>query len=320
MQNVLEVKNLKTYFFTDEGIAKAVDDISFEIGAGETVGLVGESGCGKSVTSLSVMRLLKAHTMEGQILLEGKDLNNMSERELSKTRGKDISMIFQDPMTSLDPCFTCGYQMRETILQHHKISREEADNMALELLKSVGIPDPKATLRRYPHELSGGQRQRIMIAMAMTCNTKLLIADEPTTALDMTIQAQILNLMRDIRKEHNTAILMITHDLGVVAELCDRVIVMYCGKIVESGTVRQIFHSPMHPYTRDLLASLPSLDVKQDRLNTISGVVPSITALPTGCRYHPRCSVLCEACSREYPEMIEVEPGHKVCCHLCERK
>ena len=320
MQNVLEVKNLKTYFFTDEGIAKAVDDISFEIGAGETVGLVGESGCGKSVTSLSVMRLLKAHTMEGQILLEGKDLNNMSERELSKTRGKDISMIFQDPMTSLDPCFTCGYQMRETILQHHKISREEADNMALELLKSVGIPDPKATLRRYPHELSGGQRQRIMIAMAMTCNTKLLIADEPTTALDMTIQAQILNLMRDIRKEHNTAILMITHDLGVVAELCDRVIVMYCGKIVESGTVRQIFHSPMHPYTRDLLASLPSLDVKQDRLNTISGVVPSITALPTGCRYHPRCSVLCEVCSREYPEMIEVEPGHKVCCHLCERK
>ena len=320
MQNVLEVKNLKTYFFTDEGIAKAVDDISFEIGAGETVGLVGESGCGKSVTSLSVMRLLKTHTMEGQILLEGKDLNNMSERELSKTRGKDISMIFQDPMTSLDPCFTCGYQMRETILQHHKISREEADNMALELLKSVGIPDPKATLRRYPHELSGGQRQRIMIAMAMTCNTKLLIADEPTTALDMTIQAQILNLMRDIRKEHNTAILMITHDLGVVAELCDRVIVMYCGKIVESGTVRQIFHSPMHPYTRDLLASLPSLDVKQDRLNTISGVVPSITALPTGCRYHPRCSVLCEACSREYPEMIEVEPGHKVCCHLCERK
>ena len=320
MQNVLEVKNLKTYFFTDEGIAKAVDDISFEIGAGETVGLVGESGCGKSVTSLSVMRLLKAHTMEGQILLEGKDLNKMSERELAKTRGRDISMIFQDPMTSLDPCFTCGYQMRETILQHHKISREEADNMALELLKSVGIPDPKATLRRYPHELSGGQRQRIMIAMAMTCNTKLLIADEPTTALDMTIQAQILNLMRDIRKEHNTAILMITHDLGVVAELCDRVIVMYCGKIVESGTVRQIFHNPLHPYTRDLLASLPSLDKKQDRLNTIHGVVPSITALPTGCRYHPRCTVLCDACSREYPKMIEVEPGHKVCCHLCERK
>ena len=315
-EKLLDVKNLKTYFFTDEGIAKAVDDISFDINYGETVGLVGESGCGKSVTSLSIMRLLKAHTLEGQILLEGGDLMKMSNAQLAKLRGKDIGMIFQDPMTSLDPVFTIGYQMRETILKHHKMTKAEANELAVSLFTQVGIPDPEATLRRYPHELSGGQRQRVMIAMAMTCDTKLLIADEPTTALDVTIQAQILNLMRKIKEEKGNSILIITHDLGVVAELCDRVIVMYCGKIVESGNVRQIFNDPQHPYTKALLASIPSLELEQDRLSTIHGVVPSITALPTGCRFHPRCEMACDVCKSEYPEMKEVADGHFAACHF----
>lgn len=315
-EKLLQVKDLKTYFFTDEGIAKAVDGISFDINYGETVGLVGESGCGKSVTSLSIMRLLKAHKFEGEILLEDQDLMKASNAQLSKLRGKDIGMIFQDPMTSLDPVFTIGFQMRETILKHHDMTKQEADQLAISLFEQVGIPDPAATLKRYPHELSGGQRQRVMIAMAMTCDTKLLIADEPTTALDVTIQAQILKLMRKIKEEKGNSILLITHDLGVVAELCDRVIVMYCGKIVESGTVRQIFYNPLHQYTKALLASIPSIDGNQDRLSTIKGVVPSITALPTGCRFHPRCEAVCEKCSQDYPEMIEAEPGHFVACHL----
>lgn len=317
-EKLLQVKDLKTYFFTDEGVAKAVDGISFDINCGETVGLVGESGCGKSVTSLSIMRLLKAYRFEGEILLEDQDLMKASNAQLSKLRGKDIGMIFQDPMTSLDPVFTIEFQMRETILKHHNMTREEAHQLAVSLFEQVGIPDPEATLKRYPHELSGGQRQRVMIAMAMTCDTKLLIADEPTTALDVTIQAQILKLMRKIKEEKGNSILLITHDLGVVAELCDRVIVMYCGKIVESGTVRQIFYNPLHQYTKALLSSIPSIDGNQDRLSTIKGVVPSITALPTGCRFHPRCEAVCEKCSQEYPEMIEAEPGHFVACHLVE--
>lgn len=315
---LLEVRDLRTYFFTDEGIAKAVDGVSFEIGRGETVGLVGESGCGKSVTSLSIMRLIKAHQMGGEILLDGEDLLKMPDSKLNKLRGKDIGMIFQDPMTSLDPVFTCGFQMRETIRRHQKISKAEADKLAISLLEQVGIPDPIATMKRYPHELSGGQRQRVMIAMAMTCNTKLLIADEPTTALDMTIQAQILNLMRKIKEEKHNSILIITHDLGVVAELCDRVIVMYCGKIVESGTVRQIFHNPQHQYTKALLASIPSLEKESTRLSTIHGVVPSITALPDGCRFHPRCDKACNICRQQHPEMREIEPGHKTACYLAE--
>lgn len=317
MARLLEVSNLKTQFKTDEGIARAVDGISFHIDAGETVGLVGESGCGKSVTSLSIMRLHSGDIVEGDIKLEGKSILAMSKHELQEMRGQDISMIFQDPMTSLDPVFTVGYQLRETIRRHRNISKAEADKIAVSLLEQVGIPQPELRMKSYPHELSGGMRQRVMIAIAMSCEAKLLIADEPTTALDMTIQAQILDLMRQIKKEKNNAILLITHDLGVVAEMCDRVLVMYCGKIVETGTVLQIFKNPLHPYTKGLLGSIPSLDQQKERLNTIQGVVPSITCLPTGCRFHPRCSECTDVCREVMPEMTEVEPNHFVACCLC---
>ncbi len=315
METLLEVRDLKTHFFTDGGVAKAVDGISFSVGKGETVGIVGESGSGKSVTALSILGLHTGKVMGGEVVFEGKDLLKLSKTELQKIRGGDISMIFQDPMTSLDPVFTVGFQLREAIKKHQNVkSNAEANRIAVEALCKVGIPQPEARIKNYPHQLSGGMRQRVIIAMALCCHSKLIIADEITTALDMTIQAQILELLREIKANSGTSILLITHDLGVVAEMCDRVIVMYCGRVIERGTAEQIFHNPQHQYTKGLLSSIPRIEKEVDRLSVIPGVVPSITNLPDGCRFHPRCDMACERCLEQIPELREVEPGHFTAC------
>ena len=292
---LLEVKNLKTRFKTEDGEFYAVDDISFKVEAGKTLGIVGESGCGKSVTSLSIMRLIQnpGHIEAGQVLLDGKDILKISDKEMRKIRGQEMAMIFQEPMTSLNPVFTCGDQIMEVIQIHNKdISSQEAAERALEMLKKVGIPSPERRFHEYPHQLSGGMRQRVMIAMSMSCNPRLLIADEPTTALDVTIQAQILDLMRKLQSEFKTGMILITHDLGVVAEMCDDVMVMYAGKAVEQGSVQDIFYRPKHPYTRGLLDSIPHFESAErlERLRTIPGLVPSLLALPKGCRFYDRCS------------------------------
>lgn len=314
---LLNVENLKTYFYTEDGVVPAVDGVSFSLDKGEALGIVGESGCGKSVTSLSIMRLVPnppGKIIEGRIEFEGQDLLAKSEAEMRSIRGNDISMIFQEPMTSLNPLFTVGDQIMEAIILHQKVGKAEARARAIEMLRKVGIPSPERRVDEYPHQMSGGMRQRVMIAMALSCNPKLLIADEPTTALDVTIQAQILDLMRKLRRELGTSILLITHDLGVIAELVDKVVVMYAGKIVERADVREIFANPTHPYTEGLLGSIPKLHENRDRLQTIEGTVPNPFRMPPGCRFHPRCRDAKEICSLEEPPVLEVAPGHSVQC------
>jgi oligopeptide/dipeptide ABC transporter ATP-binding protein len=315
----VEIRGLKTYFFTESGVAKAVDGVDFDIMKGEVLGLVGESGSGKSVTALSILRLIPdppGRIVGGEIRFKGRDLLKLSWDEIRSVRGREISMIFQEPMTSLNPVFKIGMQVMEVILAHERVPRERAQARAEALLTAVGIPDAKTRLNQYPHELSGGMRQRVMIAIALALNPALLIADEPTTALDVTIQAQILDLMLEM-KDRDDSILLITHNLAVVAETCDRVAVMYGGKIQEIAPVRELFHNPLHPYTRGLLASLPRVDgEKASRLTTIPGSVPDIHSLPAGCKFTTRCSERFEPCDGVEPPMIEAAPGHWVRCHL----
>jgi peptide/nickel transport system ATP-binding protein len=318
---LLQIKGLRTYFHTEAGVAKAVDGVSFDIMPGEVVGLVGESGSGKSVTALSILRLIPdppGRIIAGSILFKGQDLLKLSWEEIRKIRGREISMIFQEPMTSLNPVFTIGMQIMEVVLHHEKISKKDAFDRSVEMLRLVGIPDPASRMHDYPHQYSGGMRQRVMIAMALACNPSLLIADEPTTALDVTIQAQILELMLKIKDERkDAAIFLITHNLAVVAETCHRVIVMYGGKIQEIAPVHELFKNPLHPYTQGLLASLPTVDgARQKRLRTIPGNVPSIMDLPVGCKFVTRCPVKLDRCAITEPELLEVTPGHWVRCFL----
>ena len=318
---LVQVRGLKTYFKTEDGMAKAVDGVDFDIQAGEVLGLVGESGSGKSVTALSILRLIPdppGRIVGGSILYKGRDLLKLSWKQIREIRGKEISMIFQEPMTSLNPVFTIGKQLTEVILEHERVSKKEAFDRSVEMLELVGIPDPATRMNDYPHQYSGGMRQRVMIAMALACGPSLLIADEPTTALDVTIQAQILELMLQIKeKRKDAAILLITHNLAVVAETCNRVMVMYGGKIQEVAPVKELFKNPQHPYTRGLLASLPAVDgEKQRRLRTIPGNVPSIMDLPVGCKFVTRCTERLEKCESIEPELLETSPGHWVRCHL----
>ncbi len=317
--SLLEIENLQTHFFTERGQIPAVDGIDLSIRKGEVLGVVGESGCGKSVTSLSVMRLVPnppGRIVGGQIRFKGEDLVTASEKRMRQIRGNEIAMIFQEPMTSLNPVYTIGDQIGETIRIHMKASKKAARQQAIEMLRKVGIPRAEEIVDEYPHQLSGGMRQRVMIAMAMACNPELLIADEPTTALDVTIQAQILDLMRTLNRESKTAILLITHDLGVVAEMCHRVVVMYAGNVVEEGDVRTILKNPKHPYTIGLLNSIPKLDGKKERLYSIPGNVPIPGSLTVGCRFAPRCEHATDKCRAEMPALIPVGDGHKSRCWL----
>lgn len=315
--NLLEVRDLRTYFYTEEGVGKAVDGVSFELARGETLGLVGESGCGKSVSALSAMRLIPqppGRIESGQVLFKGRDLLTLSEDEMCQVRGDDIAMIFQEPMTSLNPVLTCGYQISESVILHQNVSKQEARKRAIEMLKLVGIPAPEQRVDEYPHQLSGGMRQRVMIAMALSCNPDLLIADEPTTALDVTIQAQILELLQRLQEEFGMAILMITHDLGVIAEVADRVAVMYAGQVVEYASTEELFSRPLHPYTRGLMQSIPHLEEQRERLEIIAGMVPDARAFPSGCRFAPRCKLAEERCRMAQVELEELSPGHWVRC------
>ncbi len=316
---LLDVKNLKTRFNTDDGTFRAVDDVSFNVKRGQTIGIVGESGCGKSVTSLSIMRLIqKPGTIEGgQVLFKGQDLLKLSDEKMRQIRGNEIAMIFQEPMTSLNPVYTIGDQIEEAILLHQKeLSKAQARERAIKMLRIVGIPAPEKRFHEYPHQLSGGMRQRVMIALAISCNPELLIADEPTTALDVTIQAQILDLMRNLQKEFNAGMILITHDLGVVAEMCQEVAVMYAGRIVEYGTVEDIFYRPKHHYTRGLLDSIPHFETghKLDQLKTIPGMVPSLYNLPVGCRFQDRCPAVQNDCRQTYPPLENMRGIHKAAC------
>jgi oligopeptide transport system ATP-binding protein len=315
--NLLEVNNLKTYFFTRAGVVKAVDDVSFTMKPGETLGVVGESGCGKSVTALSVIRLIAdppGKIVGGEINFNGENILEKNKEELTELRGSKISMIFQDPMTSLNPVFTVGYQIAETVKRHRKdMNNDQAWKRAVEMLDLVRIPDAKRRVKNYPHEFSGGMRQRVMIAIALACNPQLLIADEPTTALDVTIQAQVLDLMKGLSKEFGTAVMLITHDLGVVAGTCQHVNVMYAGHVVESAPVKQIFETPAHPYTVGLLQSIPRLDESRDtRLTPIAGQPPDLLKPPPGCPYAPRCPKVQSRCRQERPELMPVGRGEQV--------
>ncbi|WP_320938941.1 ABC transporter ATP-binding protein [Lysinibacillus capsici] len=322
MSLMLEVKNLKTGFDIDGDIYHAVDDVSFSVKSGQIIGVVGESGCGKSVMSLSVMQLLPkgiGKITGGEIKFEGKNIENYSSDDMNKIRGKDISMIFQEPMTSLNPVFTIGSQIQEIILNHSKISKAEAKGKAIDLLKQVGIPRADQIVDEYPHQLSGGMRQRVMIAIAIACQPKLLIADEPTTALDVTVQAQILELLKTIQAKNDMSIVLITHDLGVVAEMCDEVIIMYAGKIVEKTNVDNLFHNPQHPYTKLLMASIPRIDEEVEKLTTIQGIVPSLKNMPQiGCRFVDRCPSAMPDCSKVTPQLSFIDDGHEVSCLLYE--
>lgn len=323
-QRVLEVKGLKTSFFTDDGEVPAVDDIDFYIDEGEILGIVGESGCGKSVTSLSIMGLLPkgiGKIVGGDILFKGENLVHATEKRMKQIRGNEIAMIFQEPMTSLNPLFTIGNQLIEAIRIHTNLSKKEARLRAIEMLKLVGLPRAEEIIDEYPHQLSGGMRQRVMIAMAMVCQPAVLIADEPTTALDVTIQAQILKLMKDLNENFQTAIMMITHDLGVVAEVCQRVVVMYSGKIVEEGDVHTIFKEPKHPYTIGLIQSVPDIRDKKDRLYSIPGNVPKPGSIKQGCRFAPRCAHAFDRCFQETPQLYDIDDkGHCVRCFLHQRE
>ena len=320
---ILEVKQLVTQFKTSQGLVTAVDGVSFDIYKGKSLGIVGESGSGKSTIALSLMRLIEPPAGQitgGEILLQGQDLLQLSDRAMQQVRGDRISMIFQEPMTSLNPVFTVGNQISETLLLHQDITPKEAQNRSIELLTLVGIPAPEKRVKEYPHQLSGGMRQRVMIAMALACEPAVLIADEPTTALDVTIQAQILDLLRKLQEEQDMGIILITHDLGVVAEMCDEVAVMYCGKVIEHTDVRKLFKQPAHPYTQGLLASVPSLDPSQasqdHRLPTIEGAVPPLTRLPQGCNFQDRCAHADEACrgAQGEPNLVPVAPDHLAAC------
>jgi peptide/nickel transport system ATP-binding protein len=317
---LLDVQNLKTRFQTDDGSFYAVDDVSFTVKKGQTLGIVGESGCGKSVTSLSVMRLIqKPGTIEsGKVLFKGQNLLGKTDEQMRSIRGNEMAMIFQEPMTSLNPVFTIGDQIEEAVLLHQKdLNKKQARERAIDMLRIVGIPAPEKRFHEFPHQLSGGMRQRVMIAMAISCNPELLIADEPTTALDVTIQAQILDLMRKLQKEFNAGMILITHDLGVVAEMCQDVAVMYAGRIVEFGTAEDIFYRPKHPYTRGLLDSIPHFETGQklERLKTVKGMVPSLYNLPKGCRFADRCPYVQDDCRAIYPTLENMRGVHKVACH-----
>ncbi len=318
---LLEVQDLRTYFHTEEGIARAVDGVSWELRRGETLGLVGESGCGKSVSALSVMRLVPeppGKIESGRILLRGRDLLELDEAGMCAIRGDDIAMVFQEPMTSLNPVLTCGYQIMEAVVLHQQVTRSEARRRAIEMLRKVGIPAPEQRIDEYPHQLSGGMRQRVMVAMALSCGPDVLIADEPTTALDVTIQAQILELLGRLQEEFHMAILLITHDLGVVAEMADRVAVMYAGQVVEHATAEQLFAHPTHPYTRGLLESIPRLDQARERLEIIAGTVPDARRFPSGCRFQPRCPLAEPRCEQAVPELEPVAEGHWSRCWKAE--
>ncbi|MGM8215870.1 ABC transporter ATP-binding protein [Bacillaceae bacterium W0354] len=316
MQELLKVNNLQVEFNSDGDKIRAIDDVSFQVNEGETVCIVGESGSGKSVTSLSIMRLLEYENGSiagGEILFEGQDLVQKSQNEMRDIRGNDISIIFQEPMTALNPVFTIGRQLMEGIERHEKVGQKEAYERACRLLELVGINDVEVRMKQHPHELSGGMRQRIMIAIALACNPKLLIADEPTTALDVTIEAQILNLLNELKQKINMAIIFITHDMGVAAEIADKIVVMYAGKIVEQGTVYQIFDEPTHPYTKGLLQSIPKDDGGKGRLYSIKGTIPSLNDLPKGCRFHPRCEFATEKCIGEAPPLLHVNDREVAC-------
>ncbi|HJQ69731.1 MAG TPA: ABC transporter ATP-binding protein, partial [Blastocatellia bacterium] len=319
MDHILEIKNLSTHFFTRAGTVKAVDAVSFAIERGSTLALVGESGSGKSVTSLSIMRLVQppGRSVTGEIVFNGRDLMKLEDNEMRRIRGREIAMIFQDPMTSLNPVYTVGDQIAEAIQLHEKLGRAAAWERAVEMMRRVKIPDADRRAADYPYQLSGGMRQRVMIAMALSCKPKLLIADEPTTALDVTIQAEILDLLRELKEDFHLSMLLITHDLGVVAETADRVAVMYAGRIVEQAAVHEIFHNPRHPYTEGLLRSVPRLTkegLKVRRLETIEGTVPSLLALPEGCKFAPRCSYVIEECTKGEPELLAVNDEHRARC------
>jgi len=327
-ETVLEIDNLKTHFFTTGGVVRAVDGVSYGLRSGETLGVVGESGCGKSVTALSVLRLVASppgRIIEGAIRLSGVNLLDLSEGEMEAIRGNDISMIFQEPMTSLNPLMTVGRQISEATALHQGLSRREAFDQAVEMLRRVHIPEPERRVHAYPHQLSGGMRQRVMIAMALSCGPKVLIADEPTTALDVTIQAQILDLMRELQDRLGTAIILITHDLGVVAENADRVVVMYAGRKVEEASAKALFERPGHPYTVGLLGSIPNLEVaahtnaRRARLTEIKGMVPALADLPRGCTFAPRCGFATDECRVDYPPLAQHRPGHWIACWHAER-
>lgn len=316
MTTILEVEQLRTRFRTDNGVVSVVDGVDFSIRAGETLGVVGESGCGKSVTSLSIMRLLPPNgNSGGTIRFNGKNVLELSEKEMQSVRGNEIAMIFQEPMTSLNPLHTVGKQIEEAVILHTGASQQQAKERAIAMLKAVGMPRAEEIYGEFPHQLSGGMRQRVMIAMAMSCDPKLIIADEPTTALDVTIQAQILDLMRDLKEKTGTSIMLITHDLGVVAEMCDRVIVMYAGQVVEETDVETLFENPKHPYTIGLMNSIPELEDEREYLETIPGSVPLAHQMPKGCRFAPRCSKVMPVCEEKAPELLQLE-GHKCRCWL----
>jgi len=321
-ERLLDIKGLKTYFFTEEGVVRAVDGIDLRIDRGETLGVVGESGCGKTVTALSIMRLIPmppGRIVEGQMVWQNRDLVTLPPAQMRKVRGKEISMVFQEPMTSLNPVFTIGEQIAEAIRLHERLGRRDAMAKTVEMLKIVHIPNPERRVKEYPHQLSGGMRQRVMIAMALSCNPKLLIADEPTTALDVTIQAQILDLLNELKAKIGMAVLLITHDMGVIAETAQRVMVMYAGKVVEEAPVKDLFKEPLHPYTQGLLRSIPRIDTAattKRRLEAIPGVVPSLLNLPKGCKFEPRCPHAKPVCKDQEPVLKEMKPGHKVSCWL----
>jgi peptide/nickel transport system ATP-binding protein len=321
-ERLLEIKGLKTYFFTDEGVVRAVDGVDLHIDKGETLGVVGESGCGKTVTALSIMKLIAmppGRIVEGQILYQGKDLVTLPPAQMRKVRGKEISMVFQEPMTSLNPVFTIGEQIAEAIRLHEGLGRRGAMDKTVDMLKLVHIPNPERRVKEYPHQLSGGMRQRVMIAMALSCNPKLLIADEPTTALDVTIQAQILELLNELKAKLGMAVMLITHDMGVIAETAQRVVVMYAAKVGEEAPVKELFKEPLHPYTQGLLRSIPRIDtaaIQKQRLEAIPGVVPTLVDVAPGCRFAPRCQFVKAVCTEKDPVLKEVRPGHKVSCWL----
>ena len=321
--HLLDVQRLKTYFYTFEGVAKAVDDVSFYLDKGETLGLVGESGCGKTVTALSVMRLIPeppGKIVHGKILFDGVNLPDLTMRQMRAIRGKRISMIFQEPMASLNPVFTIGDQISEMFVLHQRLGKKESWERAVEMLRMVQIPSPEKRVHEYPHQLSGGMQQRAMIAMALSCNPEVLIADEPSTALDVTIQAQIIDLMMQLKKDFDAAIMLITHDLGVIAEIAQRIVVMYAGKVVEEGQILAIFEDPRHPYTRGLLKSIPKLGERsrygRQRLKEIPGIVPSLYELPPGCSFYPRCPEAMAICQEKAPELTELGGVHRVRCWL----
>jgi peptide/nickel transport system ATP-binding protein/oligopeptide transport system ATP-binding protein len=320
---ILQIESLKTHFFTFEGVARAVDDVSFDLAKGEILGVVGESGCGKSVTAQSVMRLIPeppGRIVQGQIRFDGQDLVSLTPEQMRTIRGRRIAMIFQEPMSSLNPVYTVGEQIAEMFMQHLRLSRRESLGRAVEMLQKVQIPAPEKRIQAYPHQLSGGMRQRAMIAMALACNPEILIADEPTTALDVTIQAQILDLMQQLKTDYHTAIMMITHDLGVIAEMARRVVVMYAGKVVETASTAVLFNDPKHPYTRGLLQSIPRLGERarhgRRRLREIKGMVPSLYDLTDGCRFYPRCPERMEKCRDHLPDILDTGAGHAVRCWL----